>query len=247
MKRAIIAGESWMKQTTHIKGFDIFTTCEYEEGVEWIRNALIHGGWDVVHIPGHKVCEVFPSSIEELVSYDVVILSDIGSNSLLLSSATFNRSQIVPDRCEVLREYVLLGGGLIMIGGYMSFSGIDAKARYGVTPLADVLPVKMLDVDDRIEKPNGIQPKVLNSAHPVMAELGDWPRFLGYNRTIEIPEGQVLAKFGEDPFIAVRDSGKGRTAVFTSDCAPHWGPPEFVNWINYGLFWNRLLNWVARN
>ncbi len=38
-----------------------------------------------------------------------------------------------------------------MIGGYLSFMGIEAKANYKNTVLADVLPVTMLDGDDRVE------------------------------------------------------------------------------------------------
>ncbi len=40
-----------------------------------------------------------------------------------------------------------------MIGGYLSFMGIEAKANYKNTVLAEVLPVIMLDGDDRVEKP----------------------------------------------------------------------------------------------
>ncbi len=43
-----------------------------------------------------------------------------------------------------------------MIGGYLSFMGIEAKANYKNTVLADVLPVTMLDGDDRVEKPEGV-------------------------------------------------------------------------------------------
>ena len=32
MKKILLAGESWTSVTTHIKGFDIFTTSRYEEG-----------------------------------------------------------------------------------------------------------------------------------------------------------------------------------------------------------------------
>ncbi len=40
-----------------------------------------------------------------------------------------------------------------MIGGYLSFSGIDGKARFQRTAVADVLPVRMHDGDDRVEVP----------------------------------------------------------------------------------------------
>lgn len=42
-----------------------------------------------------------------------------------------------------------------MIGGYLSFTGIDGRARFGMSPLASVLPVTMLDRDDRIQPGGG--------------------------------------------------------------------------------------------
>ena len=37
----------------------------------------------------------------------------------------------------------------------------------------------------------------------------------------------------------------GRSAVFTSDCAPHWAPPEFLDWPGYRVLWPNLIRWVA--
>ena len=35
--RVLIAGESWTTHSIHQKGFDSFTTTEYNEGVQWLR------------------------------------------------------------------------------------------------------------------------------------------------------------------------------------------------------------------
>jgi len=43
----------------------------------------------------------------------------------------------------------------------------------------------------------------------------------------------------------VREVGKGRTAMFASDAAPHWGPVEFLEWKNYPLFWSRFFGWLC--
>ena len=37
MGKILIAGESWMSHTVHVKGFDSFTTSVYEEGIEYIK------------------------------------------------------------------------------------------------------------------------------------------------------------------------------------------------------------------
>ena len=40
--------------------------------------------------------------------------------------------------------------------------------------------------------------------------------------------------------------GKGTTACFASDCAPHWGSTEFMEWDNYQELWVRILKYIAR-
>lgn len=93
----------------------------------------------------------FPFTMEELKKYDAVILSDIGANTLLLPSATFMRSEKKPNRCNLIRDYVLDGGALMMVGGYLTFSGVDAKGKWHDTAVQQVLPVEVLTVDDRME------------------------------------------------------------------------------------------------
>lgn len=49
--RVPIAGESWMSHTTHVKGFDSFTTSTYAEGAGPLREALGAAGHDVTYLP----------------------------------------------------------------------------------------------------------------------------------------------------------------------------------------------------
>ncbi|RRD40885.1 cytoplasmic protein [Leptotrichia sp. OH3620_COT-345] len=248
MSKILIAGESWTSHTIHIKGFDTFTTSVYEEGVRWLKEALEKDSHEVTFIPNHYASEKFPVTMEEISQYDVVILSDIGSNTLLLPVATFARSEKTPNRCELIKEYVQNGGGFCMIGGYMSFTGIDAKTRYGETAVKDILPVNLLKYDDRVEKPEGIVPKISKN-HQIFEGIDEeFPFFLGYNKTIEDDtKGEVIASINEDPFIAVGTFGKGRSVAFTSDCAPHWGSKEFVEWKYYNKLWQNIIKWVSSN
>ncbi|EEG72060.1 hypothetical protein CLOHYLEM_07876, partial [[Clostridium] hylemonae DSM 15053] len=48
-----------------------------------------------------------------------------------------------------------------------------------------------------------------------------------------------------DPFIAFGSYGKGRSAVFTADCAPHWAPPEFCEWESYDQIWQGIVGWLT--
>jgi uncharacterized membrane protein len=60
------------------------------------------------------------------------------------------------------------------------------------------------------------------------------------------PDAQLLATIDEDPFIAVREYGKGRTGIFASDAAPHWGPVEFLEWPGYKTFWTQFFKWLVK-
>jgi uncharacterized membrane protein len=144
-----------------------------------------------------------------------------------------------------LRQFVEGGGGLLMIGGYLTFQGIQAKGNYHGSPVEGVLPVTLLPGDDRSERPEGIAPEIVAPDHPLLSGLSGWPRFMGYNRSTIRPEATLLATIGGDPFIAVREVRAGRSAIFASDCGPHWGPPAFLAWDGYGRLWGNLARWLA--
>lgn len=104
--RVLLAGESWTSHTVHVKGFDSFTTSEYAEGAGWLIDGLRAHGVEVDFLPNHDAPRRFPTDLDALERYHAVLLSDIGSNTLLLSPDTFVRSQRGVDRCEPLRRYV---------------------------------------------------------------------------------------------------------------------------------------------
>jgi uncharacterized membrane protein len=245
-RRILIAGESWVTHSIHQKGFDSFTTTSYHEGVAPLRAALEAGGFTVDYQPSHVAAGAFPSTAAELEPYSGVILSDIGSNTLLLHPDTFERSVPSPDRLAAIGEYVAAGGGLVMVGGYLTFQGIDGKARWAGTPVEAALPVTMQATDDRVESPAGIEPVVRAIDHPIVSGLaGRWPALLGYNRVLPRPDAVVVVTVGEDPLIVAGSHGRGRGVAFTSDCGPHWCPPPFLAWDGYATIWRQLVGWVA--
>ncbi len=245
-RRVLIAGESWVTHSVHQKGFDSFTTTSYTEGVGPLRDALEAGGFEVDYQPSHVAARSFPDTAEALGAYDAVLLSDIGANTLLLHPDTFDRSIPRPDRLAAIGDYVAGGGGLVMVGGYLTFQGIDGKARYAGTPVETALPVTLLSGDDRVETPAGVEPEVLMASHPLVEGLpARWPALLGHNRVVPRPEAEVLVMVGDDPLIVAGSHGLGRSVAFTSDCGPHWCPPPFVAWEGYARLWQQLLGWVA--
>ena len=246
MARILVAGESWMTHSVHVKGFDSFATSVYMEGVDNFRTAVEAEGHTVVHQPCHIAADHFPETIDELNQYDVVVLSDIGANTLLLPARVFEQARIGPNRLEVLGDWVSAGGGLAMVGGYLSFTGIEAKANYGGTALATVLPVDMSPVDDRQEAPEGIQFKLTPTAHPITDGLDrEWPPVLGFQRFAAKKGTETLVIAAEHPVLVVGRHGAGRVLAFATDIGPHWAPPEFLSWPGFRRLWGNAARWLA--
>lgn len=245
MARVLLLGESWFVYSVHQKGFDTFYTSEYTEDGDAFIAALVDAGHEVVRIPAHRITSDLPATVNEIAAIaDVVVVSDVGSNTFLLSKETLVNSIPGPNLVETLRDFVIGGGGLLMVGGYMSFSGIDAKARWGRSALRDVLPVSVLDRDDRIEMPSGASARAEGS-HTITEGLdGEWPALLGINEVTAREDGRVLATVEGHPLLVIGNSGKGRAAAFTSDLAPHWATPVFLEWDGYSQIFDRTVRWL---
>ncbi|WP_087000480.1 glutamine amidotransferase [Rhizobium sullae] len=251
-KKVLLVGESWVSSATHYKGFDQFGSVTFHLGAEPLVKALEGSEFELTYMPAHEAVEKFPFEMAGLDAYDAIILSDIGANSLLLPPAVWLHSKTVSNRLKLIKAWVEKGGGLLMVGGYFSFQGIDGKARWRRTPVEDVLPVTCLAYDDRVEMPEGSTAVVLKPEHPVMAGLdGEWPLLLGVNE-VELrdrPDVEVLARLPEDqgshPLLVIGSHGKGRTAAWTSDIGPHWLSPAFCEWKGYGRLWINLLAWMT--
>lgn len=248
MAKVLLLGESWMVYSVHQKGFDAFYTSEYTEGGQVFIDALRSKGHQVDYIPSHLIDTKLPADPAELAEWDVIAISDVGANTFQLPGVTFGASVPSPDKSESVRAYVEQGGAVLMIGGYLTFSGIDAKARWGRTPLAAALPVQVLDIDDRVERPSGIVPSMAGGDHPVTAGLPEtWPALLGLNEIVVRPEATLLAEAAGYPLLVVGEYGAGRSAAFASDIAPHWAPPAFVEWPGYAQLFDQLVRWLARH
>jgi uncharacterized membrane protein len=125
-----------------MKGFDRFRTTEYEEGADVVLAALEQAGFAVTYVRGHEISARLPKTAEELDAFDVVVLSDIGSNSFLIPDETFLRSERSPNKLTVLGDRVGGGGGtLARWPSVLGFDRVVAKpgatvvARAGEDPL----------------------------------------------------------------------------------------------------------------
>ncbi len=247
MTRVLLAGESWISQATHFKGFDSFTSVTFHTAADVFLAALAEHGIDATQLYAHDVPDRFPFELAELEEYDVIVLSDIGANSFLLPQDTWISGASRPDRLRMLATWVRQGGGLMMAGGYLSFQGFQARANYARSALADVLPVVMADVDDRVEASEGAQPRLVLPGHPVgQAWAPEPPVLLGYNRVQAKPDAQLIATVDDDPLIVTAEVGEGRSLVWTSDIGPHWCPVEFCRWPGFASLMAGMVQWLGK-
>jgi uncharacterized membrane protein len=250
MKKVLLVGESWGSAATHYKGFDHFGSVTFHLGAEPLVRALDGSEFALTYMPGHVAAEGFPFDSAGLAAFDALILSDVGSNTLLLPPQVWLQSRTMPNRLKLIREWVAAGGGLLMAGGYLSFQGIDGRARWRRTPVEEALPVTCLPWDDRVEMPEGCAAEVVAPDHPVLAGIGrDWPPLLGVNEVETKPNAAVLARLpaeqGGHPLLVLGTHGRGRSAAWTSDIGPHWLSPEFCAWEGYPRLWRNLLGWLT--
>jgi len=152
----------------------------------------------------------------------------------------FPSKNFQPDHLEKMADRVLEGAGLLMIGGWESFTGLGGD--YGDTALQAILPVELMPQDDRV---NSAQPCLVEKLqeHPILTDLPFdtvVPGIGGYNRVraktgasellaarrfsvTHGPKGFIFdPAAAADPLLVVDTVGTGRVGAFASDVAPHW-------------------------
>ena len=231
------------------KGLDIFNYGT------WLKEALEKGGHAVESVPSWDFYNrLGPGDYEKiLTAYDVFVFSDVDAKLFQLAPHFFDRTRfgtkplVFPDRIRLTMEAVRAGKGLMMLGGWYSFTGELGKGGWGRTRLAELLPVRCLEVEDLVETTEGFSPQVTAAGRKAFGgcALESAPPLLGYNKTRPLKGGTVLLKVREtgDPLLAVRSFGRGRVLAYMSDPAPHWGC-NFVYWKGYPAFWQACLDVV---
>lgn len=251
MIKLLLVGESWVSAASHFKGFDQFSSVTFHTGADRFVEGMAKAGIDVTYMKAHEAAEAFPYDEEGLSQYDVLMLSDIGANTLLLPPDVWLRGERVPNRLKLIERWVSGGGGLIMIGGYLTFQGIDGRGRWHRTPVERALPITCLPFDDRVEMPEGAVPEVANANHPILDGVPrDWPYLLGVNELTISDEGaDVILTLSEEhdqlPLLVSGTYGKGRSVAWASDMSEHWLPKPFLDWAGYDKLFANMVTWAA--
>ncbi|MGC8631703.1 MAG: glutamine amidotransferase [Thermoprotei archaeon] len=234
----------WVEQ----KNFDVWNFA-----LPFIEALKKDSSIDVTYMPTWEAYKNFPKTLDELMAYDVLLLSDIEYDSIIYypdfyNTANYGKFITLPNRVKNINEFVKRGGGLAMLGGWQSFAGKYGHAMWQHTPVEEALPVNMLDRDDRVETPEGAYVKVVNGDHPITRGI-DWesaPPLLGYNKILLKKSAELLATIGGgDVLMAAGDYYSGRTFAFASDPSPHWGI-NFMNWKYYDTLWRQAVKWLGK-
>ena len=193
---------------------------------------------------------------EQLHTFDVVIFQD------------FNyRPYQMGIYLENVKKYVEEGGGFLMVGGDLSFS----DGEYEGTPIADVLPVRLLPGTGHIDT-EPFKPLVTEAGknHPI-TDLGDvagsadgaaplsgLPALEGINITGGLlPGAEALIGHpflngpdGPLPVVAVREVAKGRSMAITTDATWSWALPHLGGGGRgdaHRRFFANALRWLIRD
>lgn len=246
MSDILLVGESEILYEIRQKGFDVFHASTPMSDAGPFIKALTDQGHKVTWLDSEHASENFPSTMAALDPYDVVIFSDIGSNTLLIPRIV-HEGYTFPNRLELLRKWVKKGGAFLMCGGWASFSGMHGEAHYHRTPVEELLPVNIYPFDDRIESPQGVKAHILEPNHPILDGLPDvWPPLLGYNWVEPSGNGEVIVETEKgDPLLVAGTYGAGKTIAWTSDVAPHWISREFAAWTGYGRLFSNMISWLT--
>ena len=252
MKKILLVGESWVSNATHYKGWDQFSSTTFHLGAEQLVDSIDSSLFKIDYMTSHDAAENFPSKLVDIQKYSAVIFSGIGSNTILLHPKVWIEGETFVNRLKLIKEYVQSGGSFLMVGGYLSFQGINGAARYKSTPIEEILPVNILPYDDRIEVPEGFSVMIHKEDHEILNGLsGKWPPLLGFNEVVPTEESQTIIStpesVGNHPLLVIGKYGSGKTMAWTSDIGPHWVSKEFLSWQGYKDLWNHINKWLVNN
>ncbi len=250
MKKVLLAGETFVIRQTASSGATSFTSGNYSNGALQFIAAFAGSEISIDQLPSERCERDFPMRMDQLMAYHAVILSDVSALNLLYTPES-RAGQPSVNRLSLLVDYVKQGGSLMMAGGYTSFQGMDASARFHDTPLEDCLPVSCLPYADGVEIPEGLIARSVLSRHRLLDGMtSPFPPIIGFNKTILRDNSDTELVAAVDyrgtsyPLLAVRRFERGRTLAWTTDIGPHWLSVEFLKHSIYGQLMRNMVDWL---
>jgi uncharacterized membrane protein len=190
---------------------------ESTQGFRYLLGILERAGHPYQHLSAREPLHQPPAP------FDVVLISD------------YRSANIAPVAMTALVAAIQGGAGLLMIGGWTSFTG--AGGDYGQTPLAPLLPVICAAEDDRRNVASGLWLEPVATTHPLLRglDLAHPPVVCGYN-AVQPAAGATLVANGRlvafsagrptagacVPLLTAWSTGAGRAVALMTDLTPHW-------------------------
>lgn len=188
---------------------------------------------------------IYDIFVKELFNYDLVIFENF----------SYKRFGIPLQYLENLRQFVLNGGGFIMIGGPNSFF----LGGYKYTPIEDLLPVIISEDEEWIY--SEYRPDLVNVKDALVNILDDekenilmWKTspFLGnYQKVSGVKENAVcLLKYNDSPIMCYTNKGKGRVFVSLTNTTWRWSLGNLISekydYRNmYTKFWKNVIYFTS--
>ena len=232
---------------------ELHRVLEYDPNLEVI--SLIRVGKNLFNQQGNVeniTLDGFPKTYEELNQFKVLIIGSLESSAL-------SKTQM-----EFVRRFVKEGGGLMMIGGELSFG----PGGYGGTPVEEALPVVCGRENIGQERePFPLTLTAAGMAHPIFGGIEEFfntttrpsqkplPDMLGCVRVAsKKPLAEILAvnpkrrtAKGELIAIAAGKYGGGRAIAATIDSTHLWYMPMkgMGKDSPYVRYWGQSMRWLA--
>lgn len=174
--------------------------------------------------------EKFPTSWKNLSQYRVVILANAGIKALG-----------VEQRFQ-LREFVRLGGGLLILGGKASYGSGGFRGSF----LEEVLPIEITDTMFDIKRSQDL---LVKTDSQLLGSI-PWSKELAcpyIHRTAARKNAVVVVSAGKEPFITAGTFGKGRVVCITG--TPYGAAPAgkivFSEWKDWPLLMKNIFLWLS--
>lgn len=191
----------------------------------WGKENVKCGYHNYARWAGHSI-SYFPSTMKEMINYDVVVLANISPEPLS------------EKKQKMLLEFVNLGGGLLILGGYYGYA-----ENWKNSPLYSLFPVI-------IEKKFNLLPNKeigeVQLTEKGIKYLGKIDKPLGmvsWRNDVKVKSSaEILATAGNNPFLVMSKEGKGRVMAIVSGVIgegklPFWSSPGWEEFLKRVLLY----------
>ncbi|HPA46433.1 MAG TPA: glutamine amidotransferase [bacterium] len=165
---------------------------------------------------------------------DIALINRIRAAEITISTVCFNAHPNNLEHVQLMKELAQAGGG----NAYLVQNGAELPSIF-IKEAAQVTRSLI------VEEP--FTPRIAHPSEVIDGFSEGFPQLLGYVLTTLRPESQmVLTTEQQDPVLALRRYGVGKSAAFTSDAKARWAQ-SWIAWNRYAQFWSQVARWTMRD